>query len=71
VTCIAAVVTYWATGTAFNWELAIALSIGVTFSAPVAAFIVHKMPTKGLKIIIGVLTLIMGVLTILKTARIF
>jgi hypothetical protein len=71
VTCIAAVITYWVTKTPFNWPLSIALSIGVTISAPLAAFIVHKIPQKGLKVTIGVLTLIMGTLTILKTARVF
>jgi hypothetical protein len=71
VTCVAAVITYWATSTPFNWQLSIALSIGVTFSAPLAAYIVRIIPTKGLKVVIGILTLIMGILTILKTARVF
>lgn len=71
VTCIAAVITYWAAKTRFNWPLSIALSIGVTVSAPLAAFIVHKIPRKGLKIVIGSLTLIMGALLILKTVRVY
>jgi len=69
VTCIAAVLTYILYGRAIDWSLALALAIGVALSTPVAAFIVHKLETKHLRLIIGVCTLVLGLLTIFKTAR--
>jgi uncharacterized membrane protein YfcA len=69
-TCIAAIITYWIAGTVFEWQMALALSIGVAISTPLAAFIVKKMEYKLLKVIIGVLTIVMGVITILQTVRV-
>ena len=70
VTCIAALITYILSGKVIDWSLSLALAIGVALSTPVAAFVVHKLEIKHLKLIIGVLTLALGVLTIFKTARV-
>jgi uncharacterized membrane protein YfcA len=69
-TCIAATITYLVAKTPFDWTLSLALSIGVAISTPLAAFIVKKLEYKYLKIVIGVLTIAMGILTILQTVRI-
>ena len=69
VTCIAAVLTYILAGKPIDWMLTLMLSIGVALSTPVAAFIVHKLNPKHLKLVIGVCTIVMGALTIFKTAR--
>jgi len=70
VTCIAAVLTYVLSGKPIDWNLAFALAIGVALSTPVAAFIVKKLESKHLKMIIGVCTLLLGALTIFKTVRV-
>ena len=70
VTCIAALITYLVVGKPVDWMLTLLLAIGVAFSTPVAAFIVHKMETKHLKLIIGIATVILGGLTIFKTVRV-
>ena len=70
VTCIAAVLTYLLAGKQVDWLLALMLAIGVGLSTPVAAWIVKKIDTKYLKSIIGACTVLMGALTLLKTARI-
>ena len=67
--CIFAVLTYLVAGKTTDWVLALALAIGVALSTPVAAFIVKKLNTKHLKVIIGVCTLLLRALTIFKTAR--
>jgi uncharacterized protein len=70
VTCIAALATYMLAGKTVDWSLTGAMAVGVALSTPIAAYIVSKLPPKHLKLIIGVLTIAMGTLTILKTARI-
>jgi uncharacterized membrane protein YfcA len=70
VTCIAAVLTYGFSGKTIDWSLALALAVGVALSTPVAAFIVKKLHSKHLKLMIGGLTLILGALTVFKTVRV-
>jgi len=70
VTCIAAVLTYVLAGKSIDWSMAFALAVGVALSTPVAAFIVKTLESKYLKLIIGVLTVILGMLTIFKTVRV-
>jgi len=70
VTCIAAMLTYVLAGKQVDLMLALPLSIGVALSTPVAAVIVKKLKTKHLKLVIGVCTLIMGALMLLKTTRV-
>ena len=70
VACISGLIAYIWAGKRIDWLLASTLAIGVALSTPVAALIVKKMQTKYLKVIIGVLTLVLGVVTVLKTVRV-
>lgn len=70
VTCVAALATYLLAGMAVDWGLMAAMSVGVALSTPLAAFIVSKLQPKYLKLIIGVFTIAMGTLTIIKTVRV-
>jgi len=67
VTCVVAVLMYALIGRNIDWLLSILLSIGVVFSAPLAAYIVKKIESTRLKLIIGVSTLLLGLSTILRT----
>jgi len=66
IVCIIAVLSYILIGKSVDWELAITLSIGVAFSAPVSAYFVRKIESGKLKLIIGIFTLALGVATILR-----
>jgi uncharacterized membrane protein YfcA len=65
-TCIVGVIIFIASPDTINWGLAPSLIIGALLSVPFSAFIVKKMPTKTLKIAIGLITLILGLITIIK-----
>ncbi len=66
-TCVVGVATYLAfTNHTVEWKLAPSLVIGAMLSVPLAAFTVKKFNPKGLKIIVGVATLILGLLTLGK-----
>jgi uncharacterized membrane protein YfcA len=67
ITCIFAVLMYVLLGSSIDWTLSILLSIGVIFSAPIAAFIVKRIENKRLMLIIGIYTLLLGLFTILRT----
>ncbi|NLF02400.1 MAG: sulfite exporter TauE/SafE family protein [Anaerolineales bacterium] len=68
-TCVAAFATHLFAGSVIDWNLTGAMAIGMALSTPIAALIVKKMESKHLKLIIGVLTLILGAVTIFKTVR--
>jgi len=70
VACISGLAAYVWAGKQIDWPLALMLAIGVGLSTPVAALIVKKLNPRHLKVIIGVLTLGMGVVTVLKTVRV-
>jgi len=65
-TCIVGVVVFVVSPEIINWNLAPSLVIGALLSVPFSAFIVKKLPTKFLKISIGLLTLILGIVTLIK-----
>ena len=65
-TCIVAVLMYFLVGRNIDWLLPILLSIGVAFATPVAAFLVSKIESPKLKLAIGTLSLLLGLLTIYK-----
>ena len=67
ITCIVAVLMYILLGRNIDWLLSIMLSIGVVFSAPLAAFIVRKIESRKLRLVIGIITLLLGLSTILRT----
>lgn len=65
-TCVVGVVVFIISPEIINWSLAPSLIIGALLSVPFSAFIVKKLPTKALKISIGLLTLILGLVTLIK-----
>jgi uncharacterized membrane protein YfcA len=65
--CIVAFLCYvFVEGDVF-WTLAAATSIGSIVAAPFAAMVVRKVAAQKLKIAIGVITIILGIFTLLKT----
>lgn len=62
--CLAGLVTYLVMGKEIYWKLALPLVIGAALSTPLAAITVKKMPERKLKVIIGVVTLFLGVWTL-------
>jgi len=65
-TCIVGVIVFIVSPETVNWGLAPSLVIGAMLSIPFSTFIVKKLPTKTLKIAIGVVTLILGLVTLIK-----
>ena len=65
-TCIVGVTIFVISPETINWNLAPSLIIGALLSVPVSTFIVKRLPTQTLKISIGLLTLILGTVTLLK-----
>jgi len=70
VACIAAFLTYLIAGKQVDLMMALMLAIGVALSTPLSALIVKKIRARYLKLIIGVATILLGLLTIFKTVRI-
>jgi len=66
-TCAVGVVAYLLTKSIIDWKLAPYLIIGAVLSVPFSALTVKKIKTRTLAIIIGILTLILGTFTIIKT----
>jgi uncharacterized membrane protein YfcA len=64
---LTAVFTYVSIGGSIDWILTSCLLISASFSAPVAAFMVKRIEGKRLKVLIGVITSLLGLATILKT----
>ena len=65
-TCVVGVIAYFLTQSIIDWSLAPYLIIGAVVSVPVSALTVKIIKTKKLRIIIGIVTLILGILTIVK-----
>jgi len=65
-TCIVGVIIFIVSPEIVDWSLAPSLMIGAMLSVPFSAFIVKKLPTKALKISIGILTLVLGIVTLVK-----
>lgn len=66
--CITAFLAYLFIKGISNWHVVIFLSIGAVSAAPVGAFATSKFKSeKRLKVILGVLTLILGIWTLTKT----
>jgi uncharacterized membrane protein YfcA len=49
-----------------NWTLALPLLLGAVLSTPFSAYTVKKIPEQLLKVIIGFVTIILGILTLIK-----
>jgi uncharacterized membrane protein YfcA len=65
-TCVVGVIIFIASPETISWGLAPSLIIGALLSVPFSALVVKKMPTKTLKITIGLVTLVLGLITIIK-----
>ena len=65
-TCVVGVIIFIISPVTINWGIAPSLIIGAILSVPFSTFIVKKLPTRTLKISIGVLTLILGLMTLIK-----
>jgi len=65
-TCVVGVIIFIVSPETVNWGLAPSLIIGALFSVPFSALVVKRMPTKTLKIVIGLITLILGLITLIK-----
>ena len=65
-TCIVGVIIFVASPESIDWSLAPSLIIGALFSVPFCTFIVKNFSTKILKISIGTLTFLLGVVTLIK-----
>jgi len=66
-TCLVGVITYLIfTNHTIGWELAPSLVLGALLSVPFAAYTVKKFKNVGLKLIVGIATLILGLVTLGK-----
>ena len=65
-TCVVGVIIFIVSPETVNWGLAPSLIIGALLSVPFSVFVVKKMPTRTLKITIGLITLILGLITLIK-----
>jgi len=63
---LAGFLTFVLAGSQISWNLILPLSLGVVFSTPLAAFMVHKFDSRKLRTAIGVVTVILGILTLLS-----
>jgi len=59
-TCVVGLTTYLALGREINWGLALPLVTGALLSVPIATLTVRRMPEKGFRRIVGVVTLVLG-----------
>jgi len=66
-TCVVGVIAYIIAKDTIDWTLAPYLMIGAICSVPLSALTVKKIKIKKLRVIIGVVTLVLGVLTLGKT----
>jgi uncharacterized membrane protein YfcA len=67
VICTFTVVTYFLVYRSMDWLLLALLSIGIALSTPFAALIVKRIESRKMKLIIGLFTITLGLLTVLKT----
>lgn len=65
-TCFTGIVAYLLMSETTDWSLAPSLILGAVFSVPFSAFIVKKMYEKSLRMFIGVLTIVLGTLILIK-----
>ena len=65
-TCMVGVSAYLFTKDAIDWQLAPYLIIGAVLSVPLSALTVRKINTRFLKIIIGIIVILLGLLTLGK-----
>jgi uncharacterized membrane protein YfcA len=65
-TCFVGVIVFIVSPEVVDWMLAPSLIVGALLSVPFSTIIVKKLPTKMLKISIGLLTITLGFITLIK-----
>ncbi|MBN1556457.1 MAG: sulfite exporter TauE/SafE family protein [Phycisphaerae bacterium] len=65
--CLVGVILYIATKTVSNWGLFPYMCGGALLSVPLCALAVKRVPTRTLRLLIALLTVILGALTLIKT----
>lgn len=66
-TCVAGVLTYFLTKSVLNWNLAPPLIIGAMISVPLSAYTVKKIASNKIKFLIAIITITLGIGSLLKT----
>ena len=66
ITCAVGVLAYLVSGAPVSWHLAPSLMLGAILSAPVAAYVVSRLPEKRLTLIIGSITTTLGGYTLVR-----
>jgi hypothetical protein len=64
ITCLVGILLYFVLGQTVDWSLAPALVTGAMISVPLAAYSVKKIGGINLKLVIGVVTLLLGAMTL-------
>ncbi len=67
--CVVGLVAYLALGRQINWGLTLPLLAGAIMSVPVATLTVRRLPEKGLRAAVGVVTLLLGALALSAAFR--
>ena len=68
-TCVVGLAAYFALGRSINWGLALPLVAGALLSVPIATLTVRRMPEKGLRLVVGLVTLALGALALSAAFR--
>jgi uncharacterized membrane protein YfcA len=68
-TCVVGLAAYLALGREINWGLTLPLVAGALLSVPIATLTVRRMPEKGLRLVVGVVTLALGALALSAVVR--
>jgi len=63
-TCVVGLATYLALGRQINWGLTLPLVAGALLSVPIATLTIRRMPEKGLRLVVGLVTLSLGALAL-------
>jgi uncharacterized membrane protein YfcA len=67
ITSTVGAVAYLCSGAAVPWHLAPSLLLGATRSVPISAYMVSRLPSKRLTLVIGSMSTCLGVYTLLRT----
>lgn len=66
-TCLVGVIAYALSKSVINWKLAPFLLTGAVLSVPLSVLTVRRMKTKAMSLIIGIVIVLLGVVTLVKT----
>lgn len=68
-TCVIGLAAYLALGRQINWGLTIPLVAGALLSVPIATLTVRRLPEKGMRLVVGLVTLALGALALTAVFR--